>query len=173
MDSKNNALKIALAAVVLLAILMISYYWIAWRSRKTEHDLNLQEKAAETQAPEVHEKVDYSGMYTTAEAITTSEYRLGFFTVNRREDAQGYSGTAKVDRIGSTQEPSVYFRCDEVTANEKEIFFKCVDATLGQISFAGEWQAGGAGREASGKLLWSKDGTALADKSTAVSRSGH
>ncbi|MGZ3705325.1 MAG: hypothetical protein ACXWP1_05030, partial [Bdellovibrionota bacterium] len=62
---------------------------------------------------------------------------------------------------------------NDANVTEKDFFVKCSDPDLGQISFVGDVQKGAGGAiQASGKFLWSKDGTEIANKATTLSRTG-
>jgi hypothetical protein len=165
MDAKDKALKIAVGAVVALALAMFLYYWFAWRNRTTVHDLNLQEKVES--APE--EKDAFAGMYSAVDPIEGMERRLNFFTVSKKDDGSGgYFGSAKVDRVASTEAAEEYIKCPEVNIAEKDFFLKCFSPELGQLSFVGEWDKSSGSLQVKGKALWSKDGTVLTDKATTL-----
>lgn len=163
MDQKDKALKIALMAIGALALAMFLYYFIAWRNRTTAHDVDF--KAQGDQAQEA--KSELAGIYTLSEPVEGLERRLGFFTVNKRDDGSGsFFGTAKVDSIASTQDATAYIPCNDVNIGERDFFLKCVDPALGQISFAGEWEKSSSGAiQARGRLMWSKDATEVTSKS--------
>ncbi len=168
MNSKDKALKIAVTTIGILAISMIAYYWISWRTRTTENDVNFHEKVDAATIAE--EKSDFSGIYSSAEPIEGMNRRLGFFSVNRKEDGS-YNGSAKLDTVSSTEDATAYLNCEDVKIGEKEFFLKCAEPELGQISFVGEWQRGGSGAiQVAGKLMWSKDGTVVVDKPTTLNR---
>ncbi len=168
MDQKDKALKTALTAVGILAFLMVAYYWVSWRTRKTENDINFQEKGESTK----EEKSEYAGIYSATEPFEGAGKRLAFISLNRKEDGSGYFGTAKLDPIGSETEGAAFLQCNDVTISEKEFFAKCSEASLGQISFSGEWTKAGGPPSASGTMLWSKDATEIANKKITLTRTG-
>jgi hypothetical protein len=170
MNQKDKALKTALTAVALLAIAMVAYYWVSWRMRKTENDVNFSEKA---EAPaEERATSEFSGVYSAGVPIEGMNYRFAFFSINRREDGSGFFGTAKADAIGAETETSIFLKCDHANIGEKEFFVKCHDDTLGEISFGGEWTKSGGTIQVPGHLLWSKDGAEITNKDVTLTRTG-
>jgi hypothetical protein len=167
MDSKDKALKTAVTAIVILAVAMVSYYWVAWRTRKTENDVNLHEKLDTARAQD--ERNSLAGVYSAVESVEALDRRLGFFSLNRKED--GYFGSAKVDTVASTADASAYMKCEDVKIAEKDFFVKCADPDLGQISYVGEWQgAPGGAIQVTGKLMWIKDDKEVFDKAVTLNR---
>lgn len=165
MDQQTKALKSALIAIVILAAALVGYYWYAKRARTTENDVNFQEKTETPAASEAGS--EYAGVYTSSEAVEGLERRLGFFAVNKKEDGTpGFTGTAKMDKMATTVDSTIYVPCPNVSVGEGEFFIKCADAEVGQISFVGESKSGSI----TGKLLWSKDGVVVVDKATTLVR---
>lgn len=155
MDSKDKALKLFLGTVAVLAAAMVAYYWVAWRTRTTEHDLNLADRGGPAA---VEQKAEFAGMYSAADPLEGLERRVNYFTLSPREDGSGgYQGTAKIDRVASTEAAEEYIRCPDVKVAEKDFFIKCSSPELGQLSFVGEWSRGEGGIQVAGKFLWAKD----------------
>ncbi len=167
MDAKDKALKIALGTVAVLAVAMFAYYWFAWRNRTTQHDVNLAERVDRIR----EEKSEFAGLYSSSEAIEGMDRRLAFFSVNRKEDGSGHFGTAKVDKIASTDNAEEYLKCNEVNIAAPDFFIKCNSPELGQISFVGEVDKSSGALQVKGKVLWSKDGTVVTDKATVLAHS--
>lgn len=166
MDSKDKALKVFLGTVAVLAAAMVAYYWIAWRTRTTEHDLNLAEKGGPAVA---EQKAEFAGMYSATEPLEGLERRVNYFTLSPKEDGTGgYQGTAKIDRIATTEAAEEFIRCPDVKVAEKDFFIKCSSPELGQISFVGEWTRGEAGIQVAGKFLWAKDATVVTDRNATL-----
>jgi len=117
------------------------------------------------------EKSEFAGLYSASEPIEGMERRLGFFSVNKKEDGSGYLGSAKLDRIASTESAEEYLKCNDVAIAEKDFFIKCNSPELGQISFVGEWDKNTGSLQVKGKVLWSKDGTVITDKSVTLTHS--
>lgn len=172
MEQRHKALKIAVTAIVLLAVAMFAYYRVTERTRRSENDVTVEKT---TESPkEERLSNEYGGIYSTSDAIEGLEHRLGFFSLNRKEDGSGYFGTAKVDTIGAAEATSSYLKCNDANITEKEFFVKCMDPDLGQISFSGETKKDANGTvQATGQLLWSKGGTEVANKSTTLTRTGN
>ncbi|HEY8279451.1 MAG TPA: hypothetical protein VIH99_07510 [Bdellovibrionota bacterium] len=172
MNDKDKAFKVAVTAIIILATLMFIYYWVSFRMRKTENDVGYQEKAEGTvAAPSLKdEKSDFTGAYSVSESIEGGGRRLGFFSVNKRDD--GYFGSAKVDSVATTEDQSKYIPCNDVKIGEKDFFLKCSDPVLGQISFVGEWSKDSGGIQVSGKVTWFKDGNVLVEKNTSLTHTG-
>lgn len=166
MDNKDRALKVFLGVVAVLALSMVAYYWVAWRTRTTAHDVNVSERAADSPR---EEKSEFAGIYSAADPIEGLERRLNFFSLSRKDDGTGYYGTAKVDRVASTESAEEFLKCPDANVAEKDFFIKCASPELGQISFVGEWSRGEAGIQVAGKVLWAKDGNVIADKATTLS----
>ncbi len=160
---QNKALKSALIGILVLAGAMVAYYWYASRARTTENDVNFHER---TEGPATETNSEITGIYASSEPVEGLEHRLGFFAIHRKEEG-GFSGSAKMDRIATTVDSTIYVPCDSVTISEGEFFVKCSSPELGQISFTGQNQNG----VVSGKVMWSKDGVVVADKSTTLQRS--
>ncbi len=170
MDPKDKALKTALTGIAVLAVAMVGYYWISWKTHRSENDVSVTEKA-EVQKDEKGSS-EFAGVYSSTEAVEGNNHRLAFFSLNKKEDGSGYFGTAKVDPIGSDTEAAVFMSCNDVSIGDKDFFVKCNDPMLGQISFSGEWSKPNGTVQVSGKLLWSKDGAEIANKSTTLNRTG-
>jgi|GEM_PF-4532454 len=168
MDAKDKALKIALGTIAVLAVAMFSYYWFSWRNRTTQHDVNVQERVDSIK----EEKSEYAGIYSSSEPIEGMERRLSFFTLTRKEDGSGHSGTLKLDRIASTEAVEDYLKCNDVNIGEKEFFIKCNSPELGQISFVGEQDKSSGALQVRGKVLWNKDGNVVIDKATILNHTG-
>ena len=167
MDAKDKALKIAVGTIAALAVAMVVYYWLSWRNRTTQNDLNVAERVESIK----EEKSEYAGIYSSSEPIEGMERRLSFFTVIRKEDG-GHSGTVKLDRIASTEAVEDFLKCPDVNIGEKEFFIKCSSPELGQISFVGEQDKSSGTLQVKGKLLWNKDGNVVMDKATTLTHSG-
>lgn len=166
---QDKALKTALTAVAVLAVLMFAYYWLQWRTRKTENDVNLQEKV---EAPKEDKSAEFAGVYSANEPIEGLDRRFAFISLNRKEDGSGYFGSAKVDQIASANDDATFFQCNDVSIGEKDFFVKCTDAQLGQISFVGEWNKASGSIQVPGKILWSRDGNEIANKSITLTHTG-
>ena len=118
MDQKDKALKIALTSLGVLAVVMFIYYYVAWRTRTTEHDVNFHEKGDTT----AESKSEFTGIYALAEPVEGLNRRLGFFTVNKKDDGSGgYFGSAKLDTIASTADDTTYLQCPDVNIAEKKV----------------------------------------------------
>ncbi|MGE3262120.1 MAG: hypothetical protein AB7K68_10100 [Bacteriovoracia bacterium] len=160
MESQKKAFTIAGAAILIMACAMVGFYFVKDRTRKTDSDIDLNQKV---EAPASGEKSEFVGMYSPQIALEASGKRIVFFQVNRKEDG-GYLGSAKVDTIGEAE--SAFLNCVDVKIDEKDFFLKCVDDKVGVISLNGRWAKGDAGITVDGKVLWSKDGNAFLDQAT-------
>jgi hypothetical protein len=161
MESQKKAFKIAAVAVVILAVVMYFFYFMKDRTRKTDADVDLNQKVVQTTTKE--EKSEFVGIYSPASALEAEGKRIVFFQVNRKEDG-GYLGIAKVDTVG--EEGSAILNCVDVRIEEKEFFLKCVDDKVGVISLSGQWQKAENSIQVNGHVFWSKDGTSFLDKNT-------
>jgi hypothetical protein len=171
MEQRDKALKVAVTAIVILAAMMFGYYWITNHTRKSENDLTA-EKGSETPREEKLSQ-EYAGIYSTTDSIEGLEHRLGFFSLNRKDDGSGYFGTAKIDTVGAAESATSYLKCNDANITEKEFFVKCSDPDFGQISFSGETKKDAQGTiQATGNLLWSKGGTEITNKATTFTRTG-
>jgi hypothetical protein len=168
MDAKDKALKIAVGTIAALAVCMFVYYWFSWRHRTTQHDVNVAERVENIK----EEKSEYAGIYSSSEPIEGLERRVSFFTVIRKEDGSGHSGTLKLDKIASTEAVEDYLKCSDVNIGEKEFFIKCSSPEMGQISFVGEQDKSSGALQVNGKILWNKDGTVITDKATVLTHTG-
>lgn len=166
MNDKDKALKVFLGAVAALAVAMFLYYWVAGRARTTQHDINVGEKVDGIK----EEKSEFTGIYSASEPVEGGDRRLNFFTLSKKDDGSGFYGTAKVDKIASTEAAEEYMKCNEANVAEKDFFIKCSSPEAGQLSFVGEWSKGEGGVVlVPGKVLWAKDGNVLNDKQTTLS----
>jgi hypothetical protein len=170
MDPKDKAFKTAAAGIAFLAIAMVAYYWVSWKTHHSENEVNLSEKA-EAPKEDKGSVSELAGIYSSSNALEAQNHRFAFFSLNMRDDGSGYFGTAKVDPIGSETESSVFMNCDEVNVTGKDFFMKCNDANLGQISFSGQWSKVNGVIQVSGQLLWSKGGTEIANKTITLTKS--
>ncbi|MGZ3713620.1 MAG: hypothetical protein ACXVBE_17775 [Bdellovibrionota bacterium] len=158
MESQKKAFKIAAIAVIAMAAAMYFFYFVKDRTRKTDADVDLNQKVAE---PVHEEKQEFVGVYSPQSALEAEGKRISYFQVNRKEDG-GYLGSAKVDTVGG--EEAVYLNCVDVRIEEKDFFLKCVDDKVGVISYNGQWQKTANTVQVSGHVFWSKEGNSFLDK---------
>jgi hypothetical protein len=171
MEQRDKALKVALTAVVVLAAVMFGYYWFTNHTRKSENDLTV-DKGSESPREEKLSQ-EFAGIYSSSDSIEGLDHRLGFFSLNRKDDGSGYFGTAKIDTVGAAEAATSYLKCNDANITEKEFFVKCNDPEFGQISFSGETKKDAQGSiQATGQLLWSKGGTEITNKATTFTRTG-
>ncbi len=165
MDNKDKALKIFIGAVALLAVAMVAFYWVQSRTRTTSHDVNLAGGGGDSPR---EEKSEFTGIYSSSDPVEGLERRLNFFSLNRKEDGSGFHATAKLDRVATTESAEEFITCQDAKVGEREFFVKCSSPEIGQISFVGEWVKGDSGLRVPGKVLWSKEGSVIADVATTL-----
>lgn len=163
MEAKDKALKIAMGAVAILAVAMFLYYWIIWRGRTTVNDVSVSEKLENTVEP----ASEFAGVYSASEIFEGNGRRLNFFAVSKHDGV--YQGSAKLSQVAASESGEEFVPCQTVKVGEPDFFLKCQSAELGLISFSGEWSKASGAIQASGKLLWSKDGQVVAEKNITLS----
>lgn len=144
--------------MVALGAAMYFFYFMKDRTRKTDADIDLNQKVEQVAK---EEKSEFVGIYSAGTALEAEGKRIVFFQVNRREDG-GYLGVAKVDTVGG--EDSSILNCVDVKIEEKDFFLKCVDDKVGVISLSGQWQKADNTIQVNGHVFWSKEGTSFLDK---------
>lgn len=147
------------AALAILAAVMFFFYFVKDRTRKTDADVDLNQKVEQVK----EEKSEFVGIYSPQAALEAEGKRIAFFQVNRKDDG-GYLGAAKLDTVGESE--SIFLNCVDVKIDEKDFFLKCLDERVGVISLNGQWQKADSGITVSGNILWSKDGNSLLESPT-------
>jgi hypothetical protein len=156
MDKQKQAVTYLLSGVAVLASLMVLFYYLSDRFRKTESHVDLDQKV-ETQS---FEKSEFVGIYSPTDgSLEAAGKRISYFNVNQREEG-GYLGTAKVDAVGA--EEGEHYRCTDVRIGEPEFFLSCSGPGNNSISLNGTWQKSESGAiSVAGKVLWTENATLI------------
>lgn len=158
MNSQKKALTYALSAIGILALAMVSFYYV--QDRLAASKTNGEEVVGEEIVRE--EKSEFVGTYSPVDGpLEAAGKRISFFMVNAKEDG-GYLGSVKLDTIG-TDETS-YLECVDVKIEEKAFFLSCQSPASGNISYNGSWEKTGDSIQVAGKVLWTQQGNAILDQ---------
>lgn len=157
----NKPFKIAAIFLVILAVAMVVFYKAKERSGVTDTPLgdSSGSELKKDQSP-------LEGVYSSADgALEAGGKRLAFFQVVGREGG-GFGGIARVEVVGANPGEGVTeVECQEVKLGESELFLRCSHSVEGSISFDGQVSRGEGGAvQVSGKLLWSKEGNPILDR---------
>lgn len=162
MNDNKRALTLALAALAVLALAMVAYYYVEARRPTAALDANAIANGEGEAAAEPEENLSrFAGLYSPQDgALEADGKRLAFLSLSA-EEGGGLAGFFKLDSIGAQEEFQV--ECSDVRFDAHEVFVKCSHVALGNISLNGTW-AKADGIYIDGKVLWTRDEAVVLDQ---------
>jgi len=155
MNKQKQAVTYLATGVAVLAVLMVLFYYLSDRFRKTDSHVDLDQKVDSTPL----EKSEFVGIYSPADGpLEAAGKRISYFNVNQREEG-GYLGTVKVDTVGVDE--GEHYRCTDVRIEASEFFLRCSGGE-NSISLNGTWKKNEAGViSVAGKVLWTENASLI------------